>query len=881
MGSLALPAPERRSSARPELVRRSIAADPALAANDRPDDARRCGRAAARRRPAPAGRPQRAAPDACSSCAVSDRALRAARRRGAETGWRTRERTLDGADPLRLIGRPARRRTSTSLLVGRRRSARRRRAAPARRAGRDRRRGRRPPPGADRDPRRRDGRPARPDRGRRRRATAARSSSDRRRRPAIRPGPPLRELLDEIRGGPDDPRRAAGRAARALADVLDRRIELIEIGFDGGLRATASPGDRRQRAAADASRSSPTPASSRPTPTTRRSTASWPGRRCSLDRHRLRDRLRELRLWPWAGIAGDGARLRLAAARAALAILVEATPEQSALPAPDLVVVAGGAFAVAPGPAVALAVADVLRRPGAIALAQDHARLLGTLGVIPDATERRQALIDLVDDLLTPLGSVVIPGGIRAGASAGRLTVHAGTGASRHRPRAGRPRARRPAAGRGRDRRVPVPRRGPARDPRPAVRDRRLAAGSAACSSTCATCPLRLPERMDRRRELLDGVAGVAVADARPMTATERSARASAGPGTAAARRPTSCAASTSSRAGRSSPVRSRSCSALAPGDRALVAAGDAIVAGTTIAERLRDPRLVELPRRRPATSARAGERWMTAGQPGVRLRRGRRRRGGRAPLRARRPLGAGGGRARRAGRVPACRRRPRRPARHRHPGPGPGPGAAAASRRSATRRAAACRSAASGATSATGRLRSTSLDVGLAGTILVIGSRVDAEALTRARAMGVRGVIVSGLAGKERRDFLASEARQRAALHRLPPFAVLVLDGAIRRPIAGPWPRSSRGWPGSTVAIIGRSAGARLRRARPSTVDPPPADHVRVRSGEHAGEEGRWAGLAGRPPVRGRHVPRGRLGRLRRRAAACSVPIADLERFA
>ena len=63
---------------------------------------------------------------------------------------------------------------------------------------------------------------------------------------------------------------------------------------------------------------------------------------------------------------------------------------------------------------------------------------------------------------------------------------------------------------------------------------------------------------------------------------------------------------------------------------------------------------------------------------------------------------------------------------------------------------------------------------------------------------MGVRGVIVSGLAGKERRDFLASESRQRAALHRLPPFAVLILDGVIRRPIAGPdRRRSSRRSPG------------------------------------------------------------------------------------
>src|SRR3954452_20247540 len=149
-----------------------------------------------------------------------------------------------------------------------------------------------------------------------------------------------------------------------------------------------------------------------------------------MERHRLRDQLRELRLAPWSGIAGDGARLRLAAARAAMTVLVAATPEQSSLPAPDLVVVSGGAFAVAPGPAVALAVADVLRRPAATAIAQDHARLLGAIGVIPDGVERRQALIDLVDDVLMPLGSIVIPGGVRAGTSAGSLTVHAGTGST-------------------------------------------------------------------------------------------------------------------------------------------------------------------------------------------------------------------------------------------------------------------------------------------------------------------------------------------------------------------------------------------------------------------------------------------------------------------
>ena len=120
-------------------------------------------------------------------------------------------------------------------------------------------------------------------------------------------------------------------------------------------------------------------------------------------------------------------------------------------------------------------------------------------------------------------------------------------------------------------------------------------------------------------------------------------------------------------------------------------------------------------------------------------------------------------------------------------------------------------------ATGPDGELRPGGLDVGLAGTILVVGSRVDAETLTRARAMGVRGVVVAGLASKERRDFLASEARQRAALHRLPPFAVLVLDGATRRPMAAPsWP-SSRRWP-ARGRDRRRPADARVRpsRARP-----------------------------------------------------------------
>jgi hypothetical protein len=500
IGSLAVPSSSSADGLVVELIRRVAAADPELAAaigltgDDGTFDAVRLAaelpRLTARSAPA----------RTILVSAVSERASQPLVSAARHTGWRTLAATLDGTDPLHFTARLLDRSIDV-LLVG---------------AG--------DPPGADE--RRQLGqltaivagavtrRPdltvvlagAMADQLERIEAVVGERTGELLLAPAASAGDPpgsaLRQLLDEIRGGPDDPRRAAGRAVGALADVLDRRVELIEIGYDGGLRATASPGIGGNDAeaivsiVADACLVPP-----ESTDATVDRVIAWST--MPLDRHRLRDRLRELRLWPWSGIAGDGARLRLAAARAALTILVEATPEQSALPAPDLVVVAGGAFAVAPGPAVALAIADVLRRPGAIALAQDHARLLGTIGVIPDATERRQALADLVDDLLTPLGSVVIPGGIRAGASAGRMTVHAGTGSSETDLVPGGLEV------------VDLPPGEVAtaefhfRDAvRLGTRGRRFAidvsGGLSGLLVDLRDVPLRLPERLDRRRELLD-----------------------------------------------------------------------------------------------------------------------------------------------------------------------------------------------------------------------------------------------------------------------------------------------------------------------------------------------------------------------------------------
>lgn len=181
--------------------------------------------------------------------------------------------------------------------------------------------------------------------------------------------------------------------------------------------------------------------------------------------------------------------------------------------------------------------------------------------------------------------------------------------------------------------------------------------------------------------------------------------------------------------------------------------------------------------------------------------------------------------------------------------------------------------------TDADGELRAQHVDVGAAGAIIVAGARIDAEALTRARAVGVRGVIVAALGIKEQRDFLASERRGRAAVHGLPPFGILVLDGASRRPIASPVMAMLRAVEGGMVAIVG-SPPALVIDDPTITLPLPAPDLVRVRSGPLAGAEGTWVGLAGP-----RRFPAGvtleaafvRFGG----RPPVAIPLGDLERFA
>ena len=222
-------------------------------------------------------------------------------------------------------------------------------------------------------------------------------------------------------------------------------------------------------------------------------------------------------------------------------------------------------------------------------------------------------------------------------------------------------------------------------------------------------------------------------------------------------------------------------------------------------------PRLEDKVVTEPVERAAAGDRWHA--RPG-------RGAGAGAPARRRRAPASPGAAA--GGSPPASiatRSRRRSPGivRDVRPGTrsrsGPPAAASAASCRSAARPAAAC----SSATDPDGELRPGGLDVGLAGhdpRRRRAGRRRDADPGPgdgRARHRRRRRCRARSGATSSPRS-----ARQRAALHRLPPFAVLVLDGAVAAAAGRPDHGAPRGAGRSRGRDRRRPAGARLRCARP-----------------------------------------------------------------
>lgn len=310
----------------------------------------------------------------------------------------------------------------------------------------------------------------------------------------------------------------------------------------------------------------------------------------------------------------------------------------------------------------------------------------------------------------------------------------------------------------------------------------------------------------------------------------------------------------------------------LRPGDRPLVKAGEAVGRGQAIIEHYRDPRTVvvagSLSKDRTVVP---GERWV---EPlGRQARDGEATPGGELLFRSggRWRIAAGDGpdtiEAPFAGMVRDVR---------------PGTGVSVYTTGSAVLGRATLAGPTWGrlqiATDADGELRAQHVDVGAAGSIIVAGARIDAEALARARAVGIRGVVVAALGIKEQRDFLASERRGRAAVHGLPPFGILVLDGATRRPISSPLMAVFEALQGRMVAIIG-SPPALVIDDAPGPLPSPTPGLVRVRSGPLVGAEGTWAGLAGPRRFPGGVTLEAAFVRFGGRPPV-AIPIGDLERF-
>ena len=236
-------------------------------------------------------------------------------------------------------------------------------------------------------------------------------------------GASLQQVLEGLRALPNDSRLGVGRSIASLAYVLDRSVEVVEVGLQGGLSSRSEPFGQGHSSVvtSHACLADGSFAPANPSEEVIDGLVAWSTN--VLDRHRAMDRLNDLRLAPWGEADGDGAVFRVAAAKAAFARLLDAMPELAAQPMPELLVAAGGVFSAMPPSVVALALADLVRRPGVSQLTIDQARLLGPLGIIENEAERRRLLANLADDILMPLGGLILPGGVRPGRSAGRMKL--------------------------------------------------------------------------------------------------------------------------------------------------------------------------------------------------------------------------------------------------------------------------------------------------------------------------------------------------------------------------------------------------------------------------------------------------------------------------
>ena len=136
--------------------------------------------------------------------------------------------------------------------------------------------------------------------------------------------------------------------------------------------------------------------------------------------------------------------------------------------------------------------------------------------------------------------------------------------------------------------------------------------------------------------------------------------------------------------------------------------------------------------------------------------------------------------------------------------------------------------------------LRAGAIDVGATGRIVVGGSRASAETLTRARAMGVAGIVLGGVLDKELRDFEAIQRRRREIGGLTGSFGVLLLEGFGKVGIDPQRFAWLRGHAGRTASLFGAEGLLFVHEATP-----PPARRSLPRVGERV--------VAHRRPFQGR----------------------------
>lgn len=136
--------------------------------------------------------------------------------------------------------------------------------------------------------------------------------------------------------------------------------------------------------------------------------------------------------------------------------------------------------------------------------------------------------------------------------------------------------------------------------------------------------------------------------------------------------------------------------------------------------------------------------------------------------------------------------------------------------------------------------LRAGAIDVGATGKILVGGSRASAETLTRARAMGVAGIVLGGVLDKELRDFEAIQRRRREVGGQRDAFGVLLVEGFGKVGIDPQLFAWFRAHTGRMASLFGRE---RLIYVYDAT--PPPPRRMLPRVGERV--------VAHRRPFQGR----------------------------